>query len=403
MNSKRSILIIGGGLMQVPVTEAARSLGLTTLVMDKNPDAPAFALADHVLRADISDLDAAVNAVSIFAESHFVPSGVITAGTDFPTTSAKIAERFHLPGISMETALRAKDKILMRECFAKSNCSQPRFIPILTKQDLARIPDDFFPLVIKPADSMGARGVRRVDRRSELAEAYAEAVKHSPTGRVIAEDFIDGQELSIDALVWKNEILIRGVADRIIEMPPFFIETGHVLPSRLPAAILENAMDVFRQGIRALGIDNGAAKADIRVNERGAFIGEIAARLSGGFMSGYTYPYATGVNLLAGAIRIALGEAPGDLSPKTELTSFEKAILTQPGRVEEISGVDEARKVPGIKNIFLNVAKGDWVKSPKNNVEKCGNIIAVGSNFEDARKAVDQALALIRLRTAPTA
>ncbi|MBL8995616.1 MAG: ATP-grasp domain-containing protein [Spirochaetia bacterium] len=402
MNSKRSIIIIGGGLMQVPVTEAARGLGLITLVMDKNPEAPAFSLADHILRADISDLEAAVKAVESFAASHFVPNAVITAGTDFPTTSARIAERFHLPGLSMETALRAKDKILMRECFARSACSQPRFIPILSESDLGKIPDDFFPLVIKPADSMGARGVRRVDHRPDLKAAYTEAAEYTPTGRVIVEDYIDGQELSIDALVWKNEVMIRGVADRIIEMPPFFIETGHVLPSRLPTPVLENAMNVFRQGIRALGIDNGAAKADIRVNAKGAFIGEIAARLSGGFMSGYTYPYATGVNLLAGAIRIALGEAPGDLSPKTHHTSFEKAILTRPGRVEEISGIEEAKKVPGIKNIFLSVAKGDMVQSPKNNVEKCGNIIAVGSDFEDARRSVEQALALIHLRTNPS-
>ncbi len=401
MNSKPSILIIGGGLMQVPVTEAARDLGLCTLVMDKNPEAPAFGLADHVLHADIAHLDEAVRAVEDFSKKHFVPSGVITAGTDFPTTSARIAEHFGLPGISLETALRAKDKILMRECFLAHGCRQPRFVPILSENDLEKIPEDHFPLVIKPADSMGARGVRRVDMREGLAGAYRDAVIHSPTARVIAEDFIPGEELSMDALVWKGEIMVRGVADRIIERPPFFVEMGHVLPSRLPGDILANAEKVFAQGIRALGIENGAAKGDIRVNEKGAFIGEIAARLSGGFMSGYTYPYATGVNLLAGAIRIALGQAPGDLTPKSSFTSFEKAILAEPGRIGKISGVDAARKVPGIKQIFLSVREGDLVKSPTNNVEKCGNIIATGIDFEAASRSVDAARALIHFEMTP--
>lgn len=384
--------------MQVPVVEAAKAMGLVVLVMDRNPEAPAMALADHRIMADIADLPAAVAATEAFAEAHFIPDAALTVGTDFPTTSAAIAERFHLPGISMDTARSAKDKLLMRERFASHHCSQPRFTGVLSEGDLARAVDEVgFPMVVKPTDSMGARGVRRVDDLPTLKAAWLDAKAFSPTGRVIAETFIPGEELSLDAVVWKGEIKIRGVADRIIERPPYFVETGHVLPSRLPPEVLRQACSVFEAGIRALGIETGWAKGDIRVNPSGAFIGEIAARLSGGFMSGYTYPYATGVNLLEGAIRIALGEDPGPLAPRWNHTSIEKAVLAPPGRIRSISGVEEARALPGVRQVFINWKAGDLIQAPRNNVEKGGNVIATGETYEEALARVDAALAAIRI------
>jgi biotin carboxylase len=394
----RSLLVIGAGRMQVPVVEVAKAMGLVVLVMDRNPEAPAMALADHRIMADISDLPGAVAATEVFAKAHFIPDGALTVGTDFPTTSAAIAERFKLPGISMDTARSAKDKLLMRERFAAHHCSQPRFVGVLSESDLDRaVAEVGFPMVVKPTDSMGARGVRRVDDLPTLKTAWLDAKGFSPTGRVIAETFIPGEELSLDAVAWKGDIKIRGIADRIIERPPYFIETGHILPSRLSPGVLKNACAVFEAGIRALGIESGWAKGDIRVNPEGAFIGEIAARLSGGFMSGYTYPYASGVNLLEGAIRIALGEDPGPLSPRWNRTSIEKAILAPPGRIRSITGVEAARGMPGVHQVFLNWKVGDVIKPPRNNVEKGGNVIVSGENYEEALSRVDAALAAIHI------
>jgi isopentenyl diphosphate isomerase/L-lactate dehydrogenase-like FMN-dependent dehydrogenase len=237
----------------------------------------------------------------------------------------------------------------------------------------------------------------RIDNHNQLAEAFQFAKSASPSGELILEEYMEGSELSIDAIIFNNEITFTGVADRIIEYPPYFVETGHTMPSTLPAEITEEACDVMRHGIRALGITIGAAKGDIKVTSKGVMIGELAARLSGGFMSAYTYPLSSGVDLMRAAVEVALGQEPGNLEPVIALTSIERAIITKPGIVKRIDGLEEALKVPGIKEIFLNVKLGDKTVNPRSNVEKAGHIIAAAATLAEAEDAVAKCKALLNI------
>ena len=279
---------------------------------------------------------------------------------------------------------------------------QPEFTGITTHDDYEKILRTItYPIVMKPADSMGARGVKYCNTANEALGWYETAENYSKNKRVIAEEYIPGQELSIDALIYNNEITITGIADRIIDLPPFFVEYGHILPSNANPEKIEQALSVFRQGIMALGITNGAAKGDIKINKQGAFVGEIAARLSGGFMSGYTYPYATGVNLMEAVVNISLGLPPGDLTPRFNHVSFEKAIPAAPGVVKEITGIDELRDIPEVKEIFLHCDTGDTIVTPKNNVEKAGNIIVSAPDRNKAISVMQKALSTVKIITAP--
>ena len=167
-----------------------------------------------------------------------------------------------------------------------------------------------YPLVIKPCDNMGARGVKKILQPDDLVSAFQEAKEASISGKLILEEFMQGPELSLDALVFGGRIEITGIADRHIEREPYFVEVGHTLPSNLPEAQQEAVKAFFRQAIRALGINHGAAKGDIKLTSEGPKIVEIAARLSGGWMSAHTYPLSTGVDLMKAAIQVALGETP---------------------------------------------------------------------------------------------
>jgi len=246
---------------------------------------------------------------------------------------------------------------------------------------------------------MGARGVSQAIDPDGVKRAFAFAKEASPTGEVIIEEYMTGPELSIDALIYKNTIHICGVADRLITAPPFFVETGHIMPSALEPALLEDAVNVFCRGIRALGLDIGAAKGDIKVTPRGAMVGEIAARLSGGFMSAYTYPYSSGVDLNANAIRIALGGAPRGLQEKFRRTAMEAAIIPRPGVIKSIHGLEDALAIPGVRHIFMNADIGDRVTRPRSNVEKAGHIIAVADTRDEVLKIIAQAQAAIAIKT----
>ncbi len=245
---------------------------------------------------------------------------------------------------------------------------------------------------------MGARGVMKIESEDDLLGGFNRAKSATPSGEIIIEEYMEGAELSIDMLIYGDEIYTTGVADRLIEYPPFFIEIGHIMPSNLPQEQIDDAINVMKQGIRALGLKMGAAKGDIKITKDGAKVGEIAARLSGGFMSAYTYPLSSGVNLIKNAVEISLGEAPSNLTPKWDKVSVEKALIPGSGIVEAIEGIDEALEIDGVKEIFMRAKLGDILTSPTNNLEKAGNVIVVGSSRDEAIAIANKAIDTIKIK-----
>jgi biotin carboxylase len=245
---------------------------------------------------------------------------------------------------------------------------------------------------------MGARGVRRVDDAGALEEAVRDAVTFSRSGKAILEELIEGPEFSIDALLVNGEMHVCGIADRHIAFEPYFIEVGHTMPTVRSEADQEEITRVLHDAARALGIDNGAAKGDIFLTERGAVVGEVAARLSGGYMSGWTYPYASGVPVTEAAMRLALGMDPGDLTPRSRWTSAERASVSIPGRVTAVDGVEEARLTVGVREVFQRAYSGDAVVFPRNNTEKCANVISAAPSRQEAVQAAEQAISRLVFR-----
>jgi biotin carboxylase len=326
----------------------------------------------------------------------------MTAGTDFSATVAWVAERLGLPGIPYDAALNASDKERMRRCFKGAGLPSPESMVLREAPGEGFSPPFAYPLVVKPVDNMGGRGCRRVDSANALQSAVADALGFSRSGRVILEEYMEGPEFSVDALIYRGEIIITGLADRHIFFPPYFIEMGHTMPSALEPAAAEELLEVFKAGVRSLGIAGenavGAAKGDIKRGPRGPMIGEIAARLSGGYMSGWTYPYASGVEVTRGAILAALGRPPEGLSPARSWVSAERAFISIPGRVRAIRGTGEARETPWVRDLFLRSPEGSRVRFPENNVGKCGNLISAAPDREKAVAAAEKAARSILIR-----
>jgi hypothetical protein len=252
---------------------------------------------------------------------------------------------------------------------------------------------------------MGGRGCRRADTIEEFGEAAADAFRFSRSGRAIVEAFMDGPEFSVDAIVYHGEITICGLADRHIFFPPYFIEMGHTMPTNIAPAEQAALLETFCAGVRALGLAGehsvGAAKGDIKLTPQGPMIGEIAARLSGGYMSGWTYPYSSGVEPIRAAVLAAMGRKPDNLAPQKTWTSAERAFISIPGTVKAISGTETARSLPHIRDLFFRIAAGDKVGFPQNNVSKCGNIISAAPDRLTAVEAAENAARSILIRLDP--
>ena len=422
-----SILILGAGLMQKPAIESAKKLGYRAVVVDGNPRAVSAPLADRFEPIDLKDKDALLRLADELNAGECPLAAVFTAGTDFSANVAYVAEHCGLKSHSYEASLNASDKVRMRACFSRSGVPSPAFRELADDILPAEQNDLVFPKVIKPVDNMGGRGCRKVRDASELQGAVKEAIRNSRTGRAILEDFMDGAEFSIDAIVWNGSLTITGFADRHIYYPPYFIEMGHTMPSSYDERIRLELIATFALGIQALGLTHGVAKADIKYTAKGPMIGEIAARLSGGYMSGWTYPYASGCNLTEQALLVALGKNPDYIlqnrqplpwRPHVSLSdrnqpfdlydlpcrqvSAERAWVSIPGNVASVTGLDEAAKLAFVRDVLPRTAAGDRVDFPRNNVQKCGNVIALAPTHGEAVETACKAIQKITLRlTAP--
>jgi biotin carboxylase len=402
---KERIIILGAGVMQGPAVRIAREMGLFAIVLDADPRAPCVSLADRFEQIDLKDKEG-IEAFARSLQTDGGLAGIMTAGTDFSASVAWVAERLGLPGIPYQAALNASDKQRMRSCFEKAGVPSPAFT-VLTgvarnRADSADFLPCPYPVVVKPVDNMGSRGCRRVDAPAELEEAVGDALGFSRSGRVIVESYMDGPEFSVDAIVYHGEIVICGLADRHIFFPPYFIEMGHTMPTCFPPEQQRALLDTFVQAVRSLGIAGenscGAAKGDVKLSSRGPMIGEVAARLSGGYMSGWTYPYASGVEPVRAAIQMAIGRRPEGLAASRSWTCAERAFISLPGRVRSIQGLEEARAVQGVRDLFLRVEPGKEVRFPENNVTKCGNVLAAAPGREEAVGAAEKAVRSILIR-----
>ncbi len=387
--------------MQLPAIRIAKAGGWRVIVAAKEMCPEAAELADHVEYVDLRS----AGRIALVARKYrrkYGLDGVFTAGTDFSITVAQTAEELGLPGISFETAFAATNKARMRAVFAEHRLPGPRFYEITSLKNCREADSNLsFPVVVKPVDNMGARGVRRVDTKEELATAVEEAMEHSAAAAVIVEEYLQGDELSLDAVVYNGKITICGVADRKIRFSPYFVEMGHTIPTAIDEQLTDQVINLFKRGIRALGINLGAAKGDIKLTPQGPVIGEIAARLSGGYMSGWTYPYSSGVEVTEAALNIAVGLPPGELRPLAGRTAAERAFISIPGIISSIEGLLAAERVQGIRNIFLSRAPGSKVNFPTNNMEKCGNIISCAAARSKAVELAEKASRSIFLRLAP--
>ncbi len=414
-DKKQSVLILGASLMQKPAILCAREEGLKVFVVDANPSSLCVPLADSFEKIDLKDREKILDYARVLKKEEGL-LGIFTAGTDFSASVSYASEKLGFHSHSFESTLNASEKQRMRGCFERANLPSPRFFSAETEEDALVFAEKLgFPCVVKPTDNMGARGCRLVRNLGEAESSIKNAFKNSRGGRVIIEEYMEGPEFSIDAIVYNGTMTVTGFADRHIHYEPYFIETGHTMPSVFDEKKRLELVSVFAKAVNALGLTEGAAKADIKYTEKGPRIGEVAARLSGGYMSGWTFPYSSGLNLTAEALKIAVGRKPDVLLEKRipleagfsensflkenpfELfevrscsVSAERAWISIPGRISTIIDVSD-KKDPFLRDFFPRGFKaGDIVDFPRNNVQKCGNSISLSDDYDEAVSSAEK-------------
>ncbi len=402
----KTLLFVGGGMEALPGIEKAQTLGLRVVVGDMNPEAPGMRSGHDRLVASTYDVGATVAAARRYHERVRRLDGVMCLATDVPLTVASVAAELGLPGIPVGVAALAMDKLAMKRKFAADGVTVPSFGPVETAHHLAQLARaQGRPLVLKPVDSRGGRGVQLLLPGFDPAAAFELALEQSPTARVMVEQFLPGPQISTESFVLDGVAYTPGFADRNYEFieryAPFFIENGGTMPSQLPAQTQQAVRQLVQQAAASLGVVNGVVKGDIVVSDGRPYVIELAARLSGGWFCTHEIPLNVGVDLVLAAIRLSLGlsVAPESLQPKFDRGVALRLIFPPPGRVTAVHGEAAAQRLPGVEMVKVVVRPGDVVRPPADSNASAGLVIAVAETAEEAARRAVAAVATIRVET----
>ena len=402
----KTLLIVSGGIEATHGVRRAKELGCHVVVSDRNPQAPGFALADDRLIASTYDPDETVAAAEHYHRTVRPIDGVITIGADVPLTVATVAHRLRIPGIPLEAACLAQDKLAMKQRFRAAGIPVPWFAPLPSSATLERIvAERGDSLVVKPVDSRGGRGVQRLRPGSDLRAVWERAAAQSPTRRVMVEEFLAGPQVSTESILIDGQGFTPGFSDRNYEhlerFAPYFIENGGDLPSHLPVEIQDAVKRTAEAAGRALGITTGNIKGDMVVVDGKPHVIELAARASGGYFCTREIPLNTGIDFIGAVIKLALGEpvSAADLTPKTFTPVVQRYAFPPPGRVTRVAGTDEARSLPGIEELLVTVKPGDTIRTPTDSNCTAAMVLATGASLAAARANAARALSALRIET----
>ena len=403
----KTILIVSGGIEAADAARRAKELGYYVVVSDRDPEAPGFAFADSCLIADVYSPTETAAAAERYNRKIRRIDGVICVAADAPVTAATVAHRLGIRGLPLHAAQTACDKLAMKRCFSDAGVPVPWFAPVETPQALQRIAiERGNNLVIKPVDSRGSRGVQRIAQVADLTKAFMLAREHSPTERVMVEEYLEGPQVSTESIIVNGKCFTPGFSDRNYEYleryAPFFIENGGDLPSQLSDETQFKVRAVVARAARALGVTDGTVKGDIVVHKGEPYVIELAARLSGGFFCTREIPLNTGVDFMGAALKLAVGDEVlvDELEPKHQTPVIQRYAFPNPGKIVRVAGAEDARRLSGIADVVVTAKPGDIIPPAGDKRPSAAMVLATGTSREAALQAANDALACLKIETA---
>ena len=194
---------------------------------------------------------------------------------------------------------------------------------------------------------------------------------------------MEGEEVSVESMTVNGETTVITITDKMTTPPPYFVELGHVEPSRHPIELQEQIKEVAKQAVSAIRLQNGPAHTEIKLTKDGPKIVELAARLGGDFITSRLVPLSTGVDMVGSSVILATGGRV-DLERKWNKGAAIRFIPGEKGVITNISIPKEMEKSAGVEEIVLYKKVGDLVDGTKSSNDRLGHIIATGRDAEEA-------------------
>ena len=383
MEKKKKILIFGVGELQRSIIDRAKKMGLYTVGIDPCADATCKDCVDAFEVVPGQDYEAHCAVVEIYGID-----AIVTAATDKPLVMmARIAEKYGFPFYSVETAQWSTDKFQMKQRFMDGGvpCAKGRLV-----KSVSEVEDFEFPVIIKPRDNSGSRGVKLCRDKNELQISIDEALENSKLDTVLVEEFIEGPEYSIEGLHHDGKSEVIQFTEKKTTEFPYNVELGHVQPANISDENKQKIREIVAKIGKALHFENCPSHTELKINERGIFVIETSPRLGGDYITSTLTPLSTEVNLEDELLKIALGETINPQPKAVQYSGVRFFDFEEGSVIKHVPNEEFVKNWPHVVDFSFNLKEGDKVNRITSSLNRYGHLTLIAGNRESIEDAFEK-------------
>ena len=392
MSEAKKIMVLGAGVMQVPLIKKIREMGHEALVLGIKGNYPGLEFASRAIFEDFTDLEKTLEV----AKREKIDA-IMTCGIDLPVkTIAYVSEKMGLPGISIKAGEIVNDKALMQECFSQGGVRTARHQKVFSYEESLKVASDFgFPVMFKAVDSQGSNGITKVLNAEQAKEAfdYAKSVTKHPY--ILVEEFLDGEEFGAQAFVNKGEIQFILPHGDYVFHGDTGVPLGHYAPCDFDESVIEDCKNQLNLCVKAAKLDTCAINIDYMLCKGKVYVLELGARC-GATMLAETVSIYYGFDYYEQMVIASLDEKP-DFSPR--YTPCASATMTLYSETDGVIVSQENLNAPDDRLIVVQFDKkvGDKVSAFKRGVHRLGHVIVKGKTKEEAEQYLKEVLSKVKI------
>ena len=385
---KKTVLIFGVGPLQQSIINRAKKMGLYTVGIDPCEDATCRDDVDAFEVVGGQDYEGTCAVVEKYGID-----AIVTAATDKPLVMmARIAQKYGFPFYSVETAQWSTDKYQMKQRFLEGGvpCAKGRLV-----KSVEETADMMVPVIVKPRDNSGSRGVKLCRTKEELEQSMAEALEYSKLDSVLVEEFIEGPEYSIEGLHYDGKSEVIQFTEKKTTEFPYNVELGHIQPASISEENKQKIREIVAKIGKALKFENCPSHTELKINERGIFVIETSPRLGGDYITSTLTPLSTGVNVEDELLRISLGEKISPCPQSVQYSGVRFFAFEEGNIIKHIPDANFVKTWPHVVDFSFNLKEGDCVNQITSSLNRYGHLTLIAGNrasIEDAFGKYEKAI-----------
>ena len=380
----KKILMLGGAMQQIPAITAAKKMGLYVITCDYLPENPGHQYADEYHNVSTTDKEAVLE----LAKKLDIDGIVAYASDPAAPTAAYVSEKMGLPGNPYKSVELLTQKDLFREFLAQNGFCTPLAKGYSRYEEISEEINDFkFPVMVKPVDSSGSKGVVKVYEKAGLYDAVEEALSYSRGKRFIIEEFIQkkGYQISGDGFSVDGKLVFTSYGNELYSGKGTreYVALGEFWPSLLSEELKNKVDHELQRLITALGMRTSAYNIEVILDEKDdVYILELGPRNGGSYIP-QLIQYATGVDLVYYTILGAIGEDCSELKMASTKGCYSNYMI-----YSVVSGkykglwFDETFKKNHLLDVYCTYSEGDEVHAYKNTTHSLGTILFKADSVE---------------------